>query len=129
MSPATKTIKAHVCSATNPTTLPKNLRMAPTTLPTVAGNASETFPVSLLSASASLSNYFFKVPLSFDGGPPALPRPPKTPVMARTTIEIVIERAASIENIVISCSRNKVRILSFRDVSLSRVCLILATCI
>ena len=33
ISPATKTVKAHVCSATNPTVLPKKLRMAPTTLP------------------------------------------------------------------------------------------------
>ena len=46
------------------------------------GNASTAFPASLLSASAKLSNHFFKVPLSFDAGPPAPPLPPKTPVIA-----------------------------------------------
>ena len=60
MSPATKTIKAHVCSATNPTALPKKLKKAPTTLSTIADNASTTFPASLLSASSNLSNYFVK---------------------------------------------------------------------
>ena len=95
--------------------------MAPTTLPTMAGNVSTAFPASLLSASASLSNHFFKVPLSFDGEPsaPSLP-PPKTPVMARTIVEIVFERAVSIKNMVIPCSRNKLRILSAKDISLSR---------
>ena len=72
-SPATKTIKAHVCSVTNP----KKFKMAPTTLPTIAGNPSAVFPASLLSASASLSNHFFKVPLFVDGVPPAPPVPPK----------------------------------------------------
>ena len=38
ISPATKTIKVHVCSAANPTAFPKKLKMAPTTLPTIAGN-------------------------------------------------------------------------------------------
>ena len=83
MSPTTKTIKAHVCSATNPTTFPRKLKIAPTALPTMAGNASTAFPASLLSASASLSNHFFRVPLSFDGEPPAPPPPPKTPVMQK----------------------------------------------
>ena len=85
-----------------------------------AGNASAAFSASLLSASASLSNHFFKVLFSFDGGPPAtqLP-PPKSPVMVRTIVELVIERAVSIENIVIPCSLNRVRILSAKDVSLS----------
>ena len=133
MSPTTKTIRVHVCSATNPTAFPRKLKMAPTTLPKLAGNASATFRTSLLSASASLSNHFFKAHLSFDGGPPAPPPLPKTPVMARTIAEIVIERSVSIENIVMPCSRNKVRILSPRDISLSRtfsrVYLILATCI
>ena len=68
MSPTAKTIKAHVCSATNPTAFRRKLKMAPTTLPIMAGNTSAVFPVSLLSASASLSNHFFKVP--FDGKPP-----------------------------------------------------------
>ena len=71
MSPTAKTIKAHVCSATNLTAFPRKLKMTPTRLPTIAGNASAAFPASLLSASANLSNHFFKVPLSFDGEPPA----------------------------------------------------------
>ena len=75
----------------------------------IAGNALAAFPSSLLSTSASLSNYFFRVPLSFDGRPPTpLLPPPKTPVMARIVVAIVIDRAVSIENIVIPCSRNKV---------------------
>ena len=47
MSPETKTIKAYVCPATNPTAFPRKLRIAPTTLPTIAGNASTAFPASL----------------------------------------------------------------------------------
>ena len=45
--PAPKTVKAHVCSATNPMTLPKKLKMAPTTLATIASNVSTAFPASL----------------------------------------------------------------------------------
>ena len=60
ISPATKTVKAHACSAMNPTALPRKPRMAPATLPTMAGNASTAFPASLLSASANLSNHFLK---------------------------------------------------------------------
>ena len=131
ISPAIKKIRAHVCSAKNSTALPKKLRMASTTLPTIAGNASAALPVSLLSASASLSNHFFQTPSSFGGESPV--SPPKTSVMARKIVEMVIERAVSIENMVIPCSRNKVRILSAKDVSLSRtfstVFLILATCV
>ena len=51
----------------------------------------------------------------------------------RTIVEIVIERAVSIENKVMPCLQNKVRILFANDVSWSRtfaiVCLILATCV
>ena len=97
-NPATKTIKAHVCSATNPTVFPRKLKIAPTTLPTIAGNASTAFPASSLSAFASLCNHFFKTPSSFQ------PSPLKTPVIARTIVEIVIERAVSIENMVMPCS-------------------------
>ena len=134
MSPTTKTIKAHICSATNPAAFPRKLKIALTKLPMMAGNASAVFPVSLLSASANLSNHFFKVPSSFDGEPPASPLPPqKTPVTARAIVEIVMDRAVSIAAIVIPCSRNKVQILPAKDVSLSRtfskVCLILATCV
>ena len=120
MSPTTKTIKAHVCSATNPTAFPKKLKIAPTTLPTMVGNVSAVFPASLLRASNSLSNHFFKVLLSFDAEPPAPRRPPKTLVMPRIIVEIVMDRAVSIENMVMPCSRNKVQILSAKDASLSR---------
>ena len=109
------------------------LKMVPTTLPTMANNASTIFPASLLSASASLPNHFFKTPSSFDGQPSAPPSLPKTPVIASTIVELVIERAVSIEKIVIPCSRNKVRIFSADDLFLSRtfyrVCLILVTCV
>ena len=58
----------------------------------------------------------------FHGGPPApLLPPPKTPVMARTIIEIVMDRAVSIAAIVTPCSQNNVRILSANDVPLSRI--------
>ena len=62
MSSAIKAIRAHVCSATNPTAFPGKLKIAPTTLPTIAGNASTAFLASLLSAFARLSNQFFKTP-------------------------------------------------------------------
>ena len=132
MSPAIKTIKAQVCSATNPTAFPRKLKMAPTTLPMMAGNTSTAFPPSLLRTSASLSNHFFKVPLPFDGEP-VPPVPQKTPVMERTIVQIVIDRVVSIAAMVIPCSLNRMRILSPKDVSLSRtfsmVCFILATCV
>ena len=63
---------------------------------------------------------FFKTPSSFDGESPVPTPPLKTPLIARIIVEIVIERAVSIENMVIPCSRIKVQILSARDVSLSR---------
>ena len=85
----------------------------------MTGNASTAFPASLLSAFASLSNYFFKAPSSFGGEPPVPLPPSKTPVMARAIVEIVIERAVSIEKMIIPCSQNKVRILSANDVFLS----------
>ena len=107
MNPTTKTIKTHVCSATNPTAFPRKLKIAQTTLPMMAGNASTVFPASFLSASASLSNHFFRVPLSFHGRPPT-PLPPKTLVMARVIVEMVIETAVSIENVVIPCSLNRI---------------------
>ena len=129
ISPTTKTIKAHVCSTTNPTALPKKLKIAPTTLPTIAGNASTAFPTSLLSAFANLSNY----PSSFDGDPHVHLPPPKAPVIARAIAEMVIEKVVRIENMVMPCSRNKVQILSAKDVFLSRTFsrdyLILATCV
>ena len=109
-------------------------RLVPTTLTIIPGSASAAFPASLLSASASLSNHFFRVPLPFGGErlAPLLP-PPKTPSMARTIVAMVIERAVRIEIIVVPCSLNRVPILSAKDASLSRtfsmVCLILETCV
>ena len=41
--------------ATNPTAFPRKLKIVPTALPAIAGNASTAFPESLLSVSASLS--------------------------------------------------------------------------
>ena len=64
-SPATKTIRAHVYSATNLTTFRRKPKIAPTTLLTIASNASTDLPASLLSAFASLSNHFFQVPFVF----------------------------------------------------------------
>ena len=117
----TKTIRAHVCSVANPTTFPRKLKIAPTTIPTIAGNASTAFPASLLSALASLCNHFFKTPWSFGGEPAAPPPPPKALVMARTIVQVVIERAVRTENMVMPCSRNRVRILSAKEVFLSRI--------
>ena len=116
ISPTTKTIKAHVCSVTNPMDLLEKLKITSITLSTIAGNASTAFPASLLSASASLSNHFFKAPSFFGEEPPVPLPPPKTPVIARTIVEIVIERAIRIKNMVTPCSQNKVRILSAKDV-------------
>ena len=73
------------------------------TLPTKAGNASTAFPADFLAAFASLSNYFLKIPSSFGGKLPIPPLPPKTPVMAKTIVEIVIKKAVSIEDIVMPC--------------------------
>ena len=98
ISSATKRIKVHVCSATNPTPLPKKPERALTTLPTIAGNTSTAFHASLLSTSASLPNHLFSSPSS------PLPRP-KAPAVASTIAEMVIEREVSIEKIFIPCSR------------------------
>ena len=100
-----------------PVDFPRKLKIASTTLPTIAGNASTAFPASLLSAFANLSNHFFKIPSSFGVEPPVSPSPPETPVIARTIVEIVTERAVNIENMVMPCSLNKVQILSANDVS------------
>ena len=112
--------------------LDKKLKMTLTTLPTIAGNATTAFPASLLSASANLFNHLFKTPSSFGGEPPP-PPPARTSIMASAIVEIVLERAVSVEKIVIPSSRNNVRILSAKAVFLSRiflrVCLILATCV
>ena len=133
MSPIAKTIKAHVCSATNPTTFPRKLKIAPTTLPTIASNASTAFPTSLLSALLACLTIFSRFPYLLMENLLPPPPPPKTSVMAKTIVEMVIERAISIEDMVILCSRIKVGILSAKDVSVSiifsRVYLILVTCV
>ena len=90
-------------SATNPKAFPRKLKITQITLPTIAGNALTPYSASLLSASANLSNIFFKIPLPFDGELPAPPPTPRTSVIARTIVEIVIEKAVSIENMVMPC--------------------------
>ena len=76
------------CSATNPTGLPRKLKITPITLPTIAGNASTALPARLLRASTSLFSHIFKAPSSFGGeaGPPP-PLPPRTPVIASAFVE------------------------------------------
>ena len=91
----------------------KKLKIAPAALPTIALTTSKVFPASFLGASANLSSHL----LSFGVELPVPLSTPKTPVMARTVVEIVIERVVSIETIVIPCSQNKVQILSTNGVS------------
>ena len=74
--------------------------MTSTTLSMIVRNVSTAFPASLLSASPSLFNQLFKNSSSFREEPPP-PPPPKAPVLVSTIVEIVIERAVSIEKIVI----------------------------
>ena len=115
----------------NPTALPRKLKIAPTTVPTIAGNASTAFSVSLMKAAASFLNHFFKAH-SFFGGE-AEPPLPSTHVIESTIVVIFIERTVSTDIIIIPNSRDKVQILSAKDVSLSRtfsmICFILATCV
>ena len=75
-------------------------------------------------------------PLTFGGDDPEAAGPPfpqKTPVIAIIIDETVIEGAVNIDTIVMLCSRNKVRLLSIKDLSslrtFSMVCLILAKCV
>ena len=106
-------IRAHVRSARNPRALPWKLKIAPTTLPTIAGHAcnnsshnSRKCLNSLTSKSfEGIFNHFFKDSLSFAGDDPE---------------KMVIERAVIIDTDVIPCSRNKVQIRSVKDLSLSR---------
>ena len=120
MSPATKTVKAHVCSANNPAALPRRLRIAATTLPMIAGNASMAFPPSLSSVFANLSNHFFRIPLSFGRKLPASLPPPKSPTIESIIVAIPAKRAERVEIIITICSRIKIRILSGKGVFLSR---------
>ena len=65
ISLATNTIRPYVCSATSPTALSKKLKIAPATLPIIAGNASTALTTNLLREIASLFTNFVKAPLSF----------------------------------------------------------------
>ena len=105
MSPATKTIRAHVYLATDPKAFPRKLKIVPKTLTTMLDNFSTAFPSSSLSASASLPNH----PSSFSGEAEPRPPPPKTLAMTRKIVEMVIERPVSIGNMVMPYSRNKVQ--------------------
>ena len=73
--------------------------MALAALPTIALNASTAFRPNFLK-SANLADHFFKTPSSFDVQPPPPLPPPEAPVIGSTFVEIVIERAVSIEKIV-----------------------------
>ena len=73
-----------MCSAANSTTMPKKLKIAPTTLPKMAGNDSTIFPLNLLSSSLAYLAIYSK-PLHFFDGEPAPPS--KTSVIASTIVE------------------------------------------
>ena len=92
----------------------------------------QTFWVHLLTYLTTVSRSLLLLVENLLSLPPP-PTLPKTPVIARTIVEIVIERAVSIENMAIPCSENKVRILSANDAfwsrTYSRVFLIPATCV
>ena len=108
MNATTKTMKSHVSSTANPTVLSRKLKIALTTLPVIASNASKTFLESLSRTSTSLLSHFFKDASSFDeDGPEAAGPTPslqKKPVTVSTSVEVVIERVASIGTIVMICS-------------------------
>ena len=57
----------------------------------------------------------YDYPSSFRKELPLPLPPPKAPVISSTIVEIDIERAVSIGNMVMPCSRNMVRILSAKD--------------
>ena len=121
MKPATKAISSQVGSGTNATALPRKLKIATTTLPTIADNISMVFPTSFSKGSASLFIHFFKTLSSF-GDPD---------VAGATSSNNDACYSKHDCCVVIPFSRNKVRILSVKYVSLSRtfpmVCLILPT--
>ena len=98
-----RSFTAKVCSAINPTALPEKLRILSTMLPTTTGNTSTALPASFLRASASLLHYFFQSLSSFGREDPEAagrPSPPRTPVIASTLVEKVIERAVTTDTIV-----------------------------
>lgn len=103
ISPATRTIKAQVCSATNLNSFGKKNQKGT--------NSFIASPVSLLGASATLFSHVYKAPLYFGwdntgrAGPSA---PPNTPVMTRSIVEKVVEREVSIGTIAMPYSCSKV---------------------
>ena len=129
----TKRIRNNVFSATNPAVFPGKLKIKPTTALSTAGNASTAFPASLLSASANLSNHFFKAPSSFSREPPVPLPPPKSSMTESAIVAILAKRAERVEIIVTICSPIKIPVLSGKGVFLSRtfsrVFLILGTCV
>ena len=88
---AINVIKAHTCLYANPIALLKKRKItARTTLPTIADNASGTFPASLLRVSTSLFNDFLKASLSFVRKTEPPTPPLKILVIASTIAEIDI---------------------------------------
>ena len=119
----------------NPTAFSRKLKIAPTTLPVMASNASTAFLASILSPSANLSGTFpyLQSLLIFRWRASCPLPPPKSPMTESTIAAIPTKRAVNVKIIVTTCSRIKVRILSGKGVFLSRtysmVCLILVTCV
>ena len=130
--PAIKTIRAHVCSATNPTALPKKLRwhqqhfLRWQVMP--QRPSPRVFWVHLLTYLT-----IFSRPLSFGGEPPVPSPPSKSPMIESTVAAIPAQRVESPKNIVIICSRITIRIFSGKDIfwsrTFSRICLILTNCV
>lgn len=92
--------------------MPRKLKIASTTLFTIASNISAAFPESILRAYASLFNlfrkvhspHFFEVHSPFDGDKletAGVSPPAKTLVVANEIFELFIKRAASIDTILI----------------------------
>ena len=122
ISPEMKTIKAYVCPCNKPIGLSKEFKMTSTALPVIVGNVSTALPAILLRKTASCFSRFFRAPSSGWDGTETVgsPYPPKTPVIASTTAEMVIERALSIDTTVMPSSQNKVRIRSANYLSSPR---------
>ena len=114
--------KAHKFWHTQPTISAALLRIQLRITPIMPGNASAAFTSNLPSSYAKGLSLFlthFLKPLSSLGGglppPPSTPQPPGSKASTKTPIAIPI--AVSMEAIVISCSRNRVRIFSANEVS------------
>lgn len=98
-----KTVKAHVCSATNSEPLSRKLKLSQISITTVAGNTSTAFLASLFKAVYP----FFRKISSFVGDSPEAagsPSPVCIPAIANAIIYMVTERVLSIDAIEIFCS-------------------------